>query len=99
VSQSDAQGLQQLLERLWNVNCAAEGGDTVVVPVSFAVGEDGRVVGRITGGGEESSSDPVVFAAARRAIDAVHQAAPYGEPYRGKRFKVIFDARKACSQR
>jgi hypothetical protein len=98
VSQSDMQGLQGLLERLWNTNCHVEGGDAVIVPVRFVVDPQGRVAGRISGGGEESSSNPVVFAAARRAIDAVHEAEPFGAPYRGKGFTVIFDAKKACSR-
>lgn len=98
VSANDIAGLSQLLQRLWNTNCDADGGDTVVVPVRFTVDEDGRVVGRVSAGGQEASSDPVVFAAARRAIDAVHAAAPYAQIYRGKAFKVIFDAKKACSQ-
>ena len=99
VSQSDMQGLQQLLERLWNVNCAAEGGGTVVVPVKFTIGPDGTILGPVTGGGQERSSDPVIYAAARRAIDAAHRAEPYGEAYHNRTFKVIFDAQKACSQR
>ncbi len=97
VSQSDVAGLSQLLERLWNPNCGVEGGDTVIVPVRFAIDADGHVVGRVTEGGRETSADPVVFAAARRAIDAVHQAAPYAAAYRGKSFTVNFDARKACA--
>jgi hypothetical protein len=97
VSQSDLQGLQQLLERLWNPNCSVEGGEAVIVPVKFAVGDDGRVVGRVTDRG--ASADPVVFAAARRAIDAVHQAEPYADPYRAKTFTVIFDAQKACAKK
>jgi outer membrane biosynthesis protein TonB len=99
VSANDVAGLSQLLQRLWNTNCDADGGDTVVVPVRFTLDSDGRVVGGVTAGGQETSSDPVVFAAARRAIDAVHAAAPYAQVYRGKAFKVIFDAKKACSQR
>lgn len=98
VSQSDMQGLQQLLERLWNVNCSVEGADAVTVPVSFTVGSDGWIAGRIAAGGEETSSDPVTYVAARRAIDAVRRAEPYGQVYRGQSFKVIFDAAKACSQ-
>ena len=97
VSQSDLQGLQQLLERLWNPNCSVEGGEAVIVPVKFALGDDGAVIGRVTD--RAASSDPVVFAAARRAIDAVHQAEPYAAPYRGKSFTVIFDAQKACARR
>lgn len=97
VSQSDIAGLSQLLERLWNPNCVVEAGDAVIVPVRFNIGDDGRLVGRVTGGGRETSSDPIVFAAARRAIDAVRQAEPYGAVYRGKSFTVNFDAKTACS--
>ncbi|HEY5106548.1 MAG TPA: energy transducer TonB [Caulobacteraceae bacterium] len=98
VSQSDLQGLQGLLERLWNPNCAVEGGGAVTVSVRFRVDVDGRVEGRVTGGGEESSGNPVVMAAARRAIDAVHEAEPYAAPYRGQDFEVTFNAKKACSE-
>ena len=86
-----------MLERLWNPNCSVAGADSVIVPVKFSVGDDGRVIGRVAEGGRDSSPDPVVFAAARRAIDAVHQAAPYAEAYRGKSFTVNFDAGKACA--
>ena len=99
VSQSDLQGLQQLLERLWNPNCGVEGGDSVVVPIHFSVGDDGRVTGRITDAAHDSPSDAVAYAAARRAIDAVHEAEPYADAYRGKTFTVNFDARKACAGR
>jgi type IV secretory pathway VirB10-like protein len=95
VSQSDIQGLSQLLNRLWNKSCNLD--DTVIVPVSFTVGFDGRLVGTPNAGGREKSSDPAVSVAARRALDAVGQAAPYGPVYRGKAFKVIFDAKKACA--
>ena len=98
VSQSDIAGLSQLLERLWNPNCSVEGGDAVALPVRFTVGEDGRVVGRVSGGGRESSTDPIIYAAARRAIDAVHQAEPYAAGYRGKTITVNFNAKTACSQ-
>lgn len=92
VSQSDLQGLQQLLERLWNPNCAAPGGDQAVIPVRFSIDADGRVAGRVVEHGEDS-------AAARRAIDAVHQAEPYAAAYRNNTFTVNFDARKACAGR
>lgn len=97
VSQSDQQGLQQLLERLWNPNCAVEGGDAVIVPVRFQVGPDGRVASRISAGGRETSSDPILAAAARRAIDAVHQGAPYKAELRDKVFTVNFNAKSACA--
>ncbi len=99
VSQSDISGLSQLLERLWNPNCATAGGDTVIIPVKFTVGFDGRVIGRITAGGRDASANPVLSTAARRALDAVRQAEPYGADYRGQTFTVNFDARTACTNR
>jgi outer membrane biosynthesis protein TonB len=99
VSQSDIAGLSQLLERLWNPNCNAAGGDTVVIPVKYTVSFDGHVIGRIVLGGHAGSSDPVVTTAARRAIDAIHEAEPYAETFRGQTFTVIFDAKKACANR
>ncbi len=97
VSQSDIAGLSQLLERLWNPNCETAGGDAVVIPVKFTVGYDGHVIGRITEGGRDNSANPVISTAARRAIDAVHQAEPYGPTYRGQTFTVNFDAKTACA--
>lgn len=97
VSQSDVAGLSQLLERLWNPNCDAAGGDTVVVPARFSIGDDGRVAGRVGISGQ--GGGPAFAAAARRAIDAIHQAEPYGASYRGKTFTVNFDAKTACASR
>jgi outer membrane biosynthesis protein TonB len=97
VSQSDLAGLGQILERLWNPNCDALAGGGLVVPVKFQLGDDGRVVGRITDGGRDGSSDPSVSAAARQAIDAVHRGEPWPAPYRGQTFTVNFDAQKACA--
>jgi outer membrane biosynthesis protein TonB len=99
VSQSDIAGLSQLLERLWNPNCDVEGANSVVIPVKFTVGYDGHVIGRITEGGRDAASSAVVATAARRAIDAIHQAEPYGATYRGQTFTVNFDAKKACANR
>jgi outer membrane biosynthesis protein TonB len=97
VSQSDIAGLSELLQRLWNPDCSVD--DKVVIPVKFTIGFDGHIQGRVNAEGREASSDPVVFAAARRAIDAVHQAAPYADTYRGLTLTVRFDAKKACAQR
>jgi len=99
VSQSDQQGLQQLLQRLWNPNCAVAGGDSVMVPVRFRIGPDGQIASQVSAGGRESSSDPILAAAARRAIDAVHQGAPYAAVYRGQIFTVNFNAKLACADR
>lgn len=97
VSQSDLAGLSELLQRLWNPDCSVD--DRVVIPVRFTVGFDGRIQGRVDAAGRDASPDPVVFAAARRAIDAVHQAAPYADTYRGLTITVRFDAKKACQER
>lgn len=99
VSQSDVAGLSELLQRLWNPNCDVVGGDTIVIPVRFTVSWDGHVIGRITDGGLDTSPNPMIAAAARRAIDAIHRAEPYGPAYRGSTFTVNFDARKACGSR
>ncbi len=84
---------------MWNPNCSVEGGDAVLVSVTFAVGSDGRLVGRVDAAGRERSPDPVVAAAARRAIDAVHAVEPYQAVYRGAQFRINFDAKKACANR
>ncbi|HEY1425463.1 MAG TPA: energy transducer TonB [Caulobacteraceae bacterium] len=99
LSQSDLTGLQQLLERLWNPNCDVAGGSAVKLKVRFLVGLDGRLLGRPNDGGLEGSSDPVVAAAARRALDAIREAAPYSAPYYGQPITVNFDAKEACAKR
>ena len=99
ISREEQAGLSQLLNRLWNPNCSVEGGDAVLVSVTFTVGYDGRLAGRVNAGGRESSPDPVVATAARRAIDAVHAAEPYQATYRGAPFRINFDAKKACANR
>jgi outer membrane biosynthesis protein TonB len=97
VSQSDIAGLSQLLQRLWNPDCSVD--NRVVIPVRFTVAFDGSIQGRVDAGGRDRSTDPVVFALARRAIDAVHEAAPYAETYRGLTFTVNFNTKSACAER
>ena len=99
ISREEQAGLSQLLNRQWNPNCSVEGGDAVLVSVSFTVGYDGRLTGRVVAGSRENSPDPVVATAARRAIDAVHAAEPYQATYRGAQFRINFDAKKACANR
>jgi protein TonB len=96
ISQSDIQGLSQLLNRLWLKNCDA--GTIVNVTVRLAVDNDGRVL-LADAGGREHAGDPAASASAIRAIAAVHQAAPYAEEFRGRTFSVNFDAAKACANR
>ncbi|HWA64044.1 MAG TPA: energy transducer TonB, partial [Caulobacteraceae bacterium] len=99
VSQSELEGLQQLLGRLWNPNCSAEGGADVKLKVSYWVGTDGRVRGAVSAGGAENSSDPVVYAAAHRAISAVHQVEPYAAQFQGQKITVNFNAKDVCANR
>ena len=96
LSQSDIQGLSQLLNRLWLKNCDA--GTIVNVTVRLAVDNDGRVL-LADAGGRERAGDPAASASAIRAIAAVHQAAPYAEAFRGRTFSINFDAAKACANR
>ena len=91
VSQSDLAGLQQLLQRLWNPDCA--NGQRPVIPVKFTIGYDGHLQGAVDTGGRDIRAD----VDARRAVDAVHQAAPYADTYRGLTITVRFDAKKACA--
>jgi protein TonB len=97
VSQSDLDGLAGLLQRLWNPDCSVD--NRVDVSVKFLVGYDGKVQGRVNAGGLENSSNPAVSAAARRAIDAVHEAAPYAQQFRGLSIPVNFHAKTACARR
>jgi hypothetical protein len=97
--QSNMLGLTQLLERLWNPNCDVPGGDSVRLTAKFSLGADGRVSDGPHVGGLESSDNGVVAAAARRAIDAVREAEPYAQPFRGQTIVVNFNAKEACAKR
>jgi type IV secretory pathway VirB10-like protein len=96
VSQSDIAGLSDLLNRLWNKDCNVE--NPVVIPLKFTIGFDGHVQGPIYAFGRvvSLSTAPVPV---ERAVDAVHQAAPYADTYRGLTITVRFDSKKACAQR
>ena len=92
-------GLAEELQRRWNPNCEVEGGRDVRVRVNFTAGVGGQLIGVVEAGGQENSSNPVVRAAAERAIRAVHQAAPFKTLPRelyGVGISVNFDAGKAC---
>ena len=92
--------MSQLLNRLWNPNCSVEGGDAVLVTVTFAVGPDGRLAGRRERRRQgRARATRWSMPAARRAIDAVHAVEPYQAIYRGAQFRINFDARKACANR
>jgi len=95
-------GMKDEIQRRWNPNCEVEGGGAVQVKVSFKLANGGRIVGQVTAGGAETSSDSVVKAAADRAIRAVYQSAPFeGLPpdYYGQQLNLNFKARDACAAR
>ena len=99
VSASALQGLVSQLQRRWNPNCEVEGGRDVRVRVTFTLSATGQVVGPVEAGGQENSSNPVVRAAAERAIRAVRQAAADKalprEVY-GQAWAPTFNAQEAC---
>ena len=99
VSASALAGLVSQIERRWNPNCEVEGGRDVRVRVTFTLSATGQVVGAVEAGGQESSSNPVVRAAAERAIRAVRQAAADKalprEVY-GQAWAPTFNAQEAC---
>lgn len=98
-SASAMQGMAEELQRRWNPNCEVEGGRDVRVRVTFRLGAGGRVVGEVSAGGQEQSSNPVVKAAAERAIRAVYAASPFTQlprEFYGSPIAVNFNAREAC---
>ncbi|MES2723292.1 MAG: energy transducer TonB [Pseudomonadota bacterium] len=99
VSASALAGLVSQIERRWNPNCEVEGGRDVRVRVTFTLSATGQVVGAVEAGGQETSSNPVVRAAAERAIRAVRQAAADKalprEVY-GQAWAPTFNAQEAC---
>lgn len=99
VSASAMAGLADELQRRWNPNCEVEGGRDVRIRVIFKLGQGGQLLGPVEAGGQETSSNPVVRAAAERAIRAVHQAAPFlslPHDFFGQLIAVNFNAREAC---
>lgn len=95
-------GMKDEIQRRWNPNCEVEGGGAVQVRVSFKLQSSGRISGQVTAAEAERSGDPVVRAAAERAIRAVYQSAPFeGLPpdYYGPSLNLNFKARDACAAR
>jgi outer membrane biosynthesis protein TonB len=95
-------GMKDEIQRRWNPNCEVEGGGNVQVRIGFKLAVAGRIIGKVTAGDAENSSDPVVRAAAERAIRAVYQSAPFeGLPpdYYGQQLNLNFKARDACAAR
>jgi outer membrane biosynthesis protein TonB len=95
----EASLLYAKLIKLWNPNCAAEGGANIVVKVHIRLSPEGRL--QIPPQLASSGSGAIWQAAATRALTAVARGEPYTELRRERynAWKDIvfnFDARKAC---
>lgn len=92
--------LQGEVQDRWNPNCEVEGGANVSVRVVFVIGPGGRVVGQPESPGT-SSPDPVVKAAADRAVRALFAASPFAylpQDLYGQKIALNFNAKQACSR-
>lgn len=105
ITASELGALREKLYKLWNPNCQVEGGAQVKVRVRIRLTPDGRLSAPAQDVDNlRSSSDPVVAAAAQRAVSAVGRGAPYTElnpeHYAAWRDLILnFDAAKACANR
>jgi len=87
------------LGRRWNPNCNVEGGADVKLTAAFTLSSGGRLQGppQIVRG---NSSDPVVQAAATRALSAIRAAEPFESlppEFYGQRISVNFIAKDVCN--
>ena len=94
-------GLVTELRRHWHPNCQVEGAREVNVRVSFTVGAFGQVdPGAANANGSENSPNPVVKAAADRAIRSVYEVAArklITPDFYGQRVTATFPGNEACS--
>lgn len=94
-------GLVAELRRHWHPNCEVEGARDVNVRVSFAVGPAGQVYpGSANANGSENSANPVVKAAAERAIRSVYEVAALkliNPDFYGQRVTATYPGNEACS--
>ncbi len=93
-------GLQTQLRKHWNPNCDVEGARDVNLRVTFAIGSNGQVdPGSATANGAENSANPVVRAAAERAIRSVYTVAALKlitPDFYGQRVSANFTGSEAC---
>jgi periplasmic protein TonB len=94
-------GLVAQLRRHWHPNCEVEGARDVKILVTFSVGPNGQVdPGSANANGSENSSNPVVKAAAERAIRSVYEVAALKlitPDFYGQRVKATYPGNEACS--
>ena len=94
-------GLVAELRRHWHPNCEVEGARNVNVRVTFTVGAAGQVYpGSANANGSENSANPVVKAAAERAIRSVYEVAALKlitPDFYGQRVTATYPGNEACS--
>ncbi|HEY5412731.1 MAG TPA: energy transducer TonB [Caulobacteraceae bacterium] len=106
MSGDERQGLIDKLSRLWNPNCQVEAAAGVNVKVRFRLTAQGWVVGQpelADGRSVSSIGDPVVAAAAARALSAVGRGQPFTDVIDPAHlsgtndFVINFVAKQACA--
>ncbi len=95
-------GLADELQRRWNPNCDVEGGRDVQLRVTFTIGPGGQVVGDVGQqiNGAENSANPVVKAAAERAVRSIYEVAALKlitPDFYGQRVTATYPGNEACS--
>ncbi len=101
ISDAALAGFVADLKRHWNPNCDVEGAREVNLKVTFPISTYGTVgPGEVSANGAENSANPVVKAAAERAIRSVYTVASLRRIPRdlyGQRISANFPGREACS--
>lgn len=101
ISDAALAGFVADLKRHWNPNCDVEGAREVNLKVTFPISAYGTVgPGEVSANGAEHSANPVVKAAAERAIRSVYTVASLRRIPRelyGQRISANFPGREACS--
>jgi outer membrane biosynthesis protein TonB len=88
------------LQRLWNPNCDAPGGD-VTVRVTFKLTASGRLDGS-PASSQANTSDSALKAASDRAVRAVYEGEPFSDlppALYGQNITVNFNQKTYCSSR
>jgi outer membrane biosynthesis protein TonB len=105
MSGSELGALKEKLGRLWNPNCQVEGARGIVVRVHVRLTAQGYVIGQpelVDRDKINSSGNPILIAAATRALSAVGRGQPYAdvlnpEHYAAWKDMILkFDARDQC---
>jgi protein TonB len=94
-------GLVAQLRRHWHPNCEVEGARDVNILVTFSVGSSGQVdPGSANAHGSENSPNPIVKAAAERAVRSVYEVGALkliAPDFYGQRVNATFPGNEACS--